>query len=136
MNMKKIFLISCGLVCVALAGLGVALPGLPTTPFLLLAAACFAKSSPYLHGKLLNNRIFGPLIFHWQKNRSIPRKAKIIAISSIIVMVGFSIITMPSFYAKLIVAALVIGPLIFLARLPHSEDIKNTPHDENNNEKR
>ena len=131
--LKRFFFISCGLVFVALAGLGVALPGLPTTPFLLLAAGCFAKSSPYLYNKLVTNRVFGPLIHHWQETRSIPRKAKIISITTIVLMVSISVITLPNIYGKMAVVALVIFPVIFLWRLPNSEDIKSNQDSSNEN---
>ena len=65
-----------GLFFVGLAALGVALPGLPTTPFLLLAAGCFAKSSPHLHRWLLASPLFGPIIHNWQEHRAIPRRAR------------------------------------------------------------
>ena len=74
-----------GFVLLALASIGVVLPLLPTTPFVLLAAACFAKSSPKLHQKLLNHRIFGPIIQKWELERCVSRKTKCIAISSMVV---------------------------------------------------
>ena len=69
-----------GVFFVGLAALGAVLPILPTTPFLLVSAGCFAKSSPRLHKMLLSNKIFGPMIYHWQDSRSIPQRAKIIAL--------------------------------------------------------
>ncbi len=57
---RRPLLIALGLLCTALAALGLILPGLPTTPFLLLATACFARSSPALHARLLHSRLFGP----------------------------------------------------------------------------
>jgi uncharacterized membrane protein YbaN (DUF454 family) len=65
---------------VGLAAVGVVVPGLPTTPLLLLAAACFARSSPRLHARLLANPVFGPLIREWQETRTVPVRAKVIAI--------------------------------------------------------
>ncbi len=69
-----------GGVFVAIGTIGVALPLLPTTPFLLLAAYCFARSSPRLHDWLLNHRSFGPLISNWDQYGSIDRRSKLIAI--------------------------------------------------------
>lgn len=67
---------TCGLLCVGLGILGVFLPLLPTTPFMLLAAWCFARSSERLHRWLLTHRTFGPIIENWNQHRAIPRKAK------------------------------------------------------------
>jgi uncharacterized membrane protein YbaN (DUF454 family) len=118
---KKFFLKITGLFFVGLAILGVILPILPTTPFLLVAAACFAKSSPRLQKKLLANKTFGPLIHEWQQHRCIPRKAKRIALLTIILSVVWSAYLLKSIMLTLLVLALVIGPFIFLWRLPVSK---------------
>ena len=60
--LKRSVLLACGLACVVAAGVGVFVPLLPTTPVLLLAAACFARSSRRLHGWLLSHRVFGPVL--------------------------------------------------------------------------
>lgn len=70
-----------GLVCVALGFIGAFLPVLPTTPFLILAAACFARSSPRLEGWLLSHPRFGPLLRAWRERGAIPRKAKLMALA-------------------------------------------------------
>jgi uncharacterized membrane protein YbaN (DUF454 family) len=118
---KKFFLKITGLIFVGLAILGVVLPILPTTPFLLVAAACFAKSSPRLQKKLLANKTFGPLIHEWQQHRSIPRKAKRVALLTIILSVVWSAYLLKSMMLTLLVFILVIGPFIFLWRLPVSK---------------
>ncbi len=65
-----------GIVFVALGFIGAFLPLLPTTPFLLLALACFARSSPAIHDWLISHRILGPYIVDWERDRSIPIAAK------------------------------------------------------------
>jgi len=105
---------------VGLAILGAILPLLPTTPFLLVAAACFAKSSPRMHKMLLDNKIFGPLIYHWQESRSIPKSAKIIALTSIVLACLWSCYLLEDDALRALVIALVVGPFIFLWRLPLS----------------
>lgn len=59
--------------------IGIVLPVLPTTPFVLLATACFAKSSEKFHYWLINHKTFGPLIKNWHERRAIPRYAKYLA---------------------------------------------------------
>jgi len=118
---KAIVLKAVGILFVGLAVLGVVLPILPTTPFLLVAAACFAKSSPRLQRKLMANKTFGPLIHDWQTHRSIPRKAKRVALLTIILSVAWSAFLLKSWPLTLLVIALVTGPFIFLWRLPLSK---------------
>ena len=86
--MRLLWLLLGGLF-LGLGILGVVLPVLPTTPFLLLAAGCFAKSSPRLHGWLLSHPTFGPPIRNWQENGAISRRAKRLAVGSMAaVLVG------------------------------------------------
>jgi len=71
-----------GWLCVALGLVGVVLPVLPTTPFLLLALWCFARSSPRFHGWLYHHRVFGPPLREWHEYRVIPLRAKILALAA------------------------------------------------------
>ncbi|MFW8565950.1 YbaN family protein [Orrella sp. 11846] len=80
-----------GSLALALGILGIILPGLPTTPFILLAGACFARSSTRLYRALLQNRFSGPLLRDWAQHRSITRKVRIIALSAMITMICISI---------------------------------------------
>ena len=80
-----------GLFFVALGTLGVFLPLLPTTVFILAAAWCFARSSPKLHAWLLGNRTFGPMIRDWEANRCVSLRVKVVALSMIIFLGGPSI---------------------------------------------
>tara|TARA_R110000744_G_scaffold50709_8_gene109495 strand:+ start:4792 stop:5190 length:399 start_codon:yes stop_codon:yes gene_type:complete len=111
-----------GIFFVVLAFIGAFLPLLPTTPFLLVAATCFAKSSPRLHKMLLANKVFGPMIYHWQQTRSIPKRAKIIALVSMVLAVVWSGYILPSVWLKVLVVGLVAWPFVFLWRLPLAED--------------
>ncbi len=88
----RVLLIGLGTVFLVLGLLGVLLPVLPTTPFALLAAACYARSSESLYQRLLANRWLGPSIMHWRATRSVPRKAKITAVSLVIISFTFSIV--------------------------------------------
>jgi hypothetical protein len=72
--------LAAGFVFLGIGVLGVVLPVLPTTPFVLLAAACFARSSDRFHQWLLDHRYFGPLVREWRQYRSIPYRTKVFAI--------------------------------------------------------
>ena len=87
--MQRTILIIIGWLAVALGTLGVVLPLLPTTPFILLAAWCFARSSPRFHHWLLYRSWFGGYLRHWQKYRAMPRGAKPRAI--ILILLTFAI---------------------------------------------
>ena len=82
---------TAGTVSLILGLIGVVLPGLPTTPFVLLAAACYAKASPRLHAWLLNHRWTGPMLRDWESDRSLTRRNKAIAVGSMLLMVSLSI---------------------------------------------
>ena len=73
----RFILALAGLICVGLAAAGAVLPLLPTTPFLLLAAACFARGSPRLHRWLHTNRLFGAYLRRYRQGEGIPLAAKI-----------------------------------------------------------
>jgi uncharacterized membrane protein YbaN (DUF454 family) len=108
-----------GSVSLALGLVGVVLPGLPTTPFVLLAAACYAKASPRLHGWLLNHRFMGPMVRDWEQHRSLTRRTKTVAQVSMVAMVGLSawgLRGQPIVLAIVLVAA-AIGVLV-VARIP------------------
>ena len=111
-----------GTVSLALGLIGVVLPGLPTTPFVLLAAACYAKASPRLHGWLIHHRLLGPMVRDWEQHRSLTRRTKTVAIGSMVVMVGLSawgFRHQPWVLAALLAAA-GIG-LVVVARIPTRE---------------
>jgi uncharacterized protein len=88
--MRGIWLAGGGLF-LGLGLLGVVLPVLPTTPFLLLAAACFARSSPRLHRWLLHHPVFGPPIRNWEENGAISRPAKRLAVGSMAAVLVLSL---------------------------------------------
>lgn len=87
----RIFWVVLGISCVALAMIGVVLPLLPTVPFLLLAAFCFARSSERLHDWLLSHPVFGPMILDWNTNGAIRPAAKKAATLSIAAVFGLSL---------------------------------------------
>ncbi|MCT1901458.1 YbaN family protein [Oceanobacillus sojae] len=89
--MKKALLISCGSLSLGLGIIGIILPLLPTTPFLLLSAACYAKSSEKLYNWLLENKYFGSYIKNYRAGKGIPLKVKITAVSVLWLSLSFTI---------------------------------------------
>ena len=77
---------------VVLGFIGIFVPLLPTTPFLLLAAACYAKSSPAFYNWLLCNKWFGSYIKNYREGRGIPLKSKIVSITLLTAAIGYAII--------------------------------------------
>ena len=94
-------LLTLGWVSVALGVIGIFLPVLPTTPFLLLAAACFMRSSKRFYEWLVNHPRLGPWIRDYLEGEGIPRKAKVYAISLMWLSIGFSCWLVPLFWARL-----------------------------------
>ena len=80
-----------GLLALALGAIGIALPLLPTTPFILLAAFAFAQSSEKLHQWLLDHNVFGPLIDNWQQHGAISRRTKVVSVISMIAVLAISL---------------------------------------------
>ena len=77
--MKTLYIV-IGTISLALGILGIFLPLLPTTPFLLLTAALYFKGSSHLYNWLLNHRYFGPYIRNYRENKAIPLRAKIVSL--------------------------------------------------------
>ena len=78
--MRRPLYLAAGVVCVGLGGIGMALPIVPTVPFLLLAAFCFARSRPEWEHKLLHHPHWGPSLRNWRERRAISRRAKLSAV--------------------------------------------------------
>ncbi len=84
----RAFWVTCGALSLVLGIIGIFLPLLPTTPFILLAAACFARGSEKFHHWLITHQRFGPLVRDWQAHRSIPLRAKCLALSMMWISMG------------------------------------------------
>lgn len=108
-----------GAVCVGLAALGLFLPLLPTTPFLLLAAALFFRGSRRMYVWLLDNPKFGGLIRQYRAGHGIPRRAKRLAIALLWLTIGASVMWVVSaFPVRLALIAVAVSVTVFLLRLP------------------
>ena len=105
--MKRTLLISLGWLCVGLGFVGVFVPGIPTTIFLIIALWAFTKSSEKLRHWLLNHKRFGPILNNWQEHKVVPRRAKIL-------MVALMSLAVILFYYSLQSLILTIGLIIIL----------------------
>ncbi|MCP4960595.1 MAG: DUF454 domain-containing protein [Actinomycetia bacterium] len=123
-------LLVVGFLAVGLGGLGVVLPILPTTPFVLLAALCFSRSSRRFHKWLVTNRVFGPLIVDWEQGRSISAGVKTSAIISMIIVGGASIVwVIDSLWGKIAMAltlAAVGAWIVTRPTTPRSDQLKKS----------
>lgn len=120
--MQRYILLILGWLAMVLATLGAVLPLLPTTPFLLLAAWCFARSSPRFHHWLLYRSVFGRYLRHWQQHRAMPPGAKSRAIIFILLTFAFSLWMVKILWVRLMLLAILCCLLVFMARLPVVEE--------------
>ncbi|MEY3122782.1 MAG: hypothetical protein RI993_1607 [Pseudomonadota bacterium] len=110
-----------GLTALVAGILGIFLPVLPTTPFILLAAGCFARSSERFHVLLMNHRIAGPIICEWCEYRSMPRKVKRWAYLFMTLSFGSSILIVSSLWLKAMLVLLALLLAFFIWRVPVRE---------------
>ena len=103
-----------GFLCVGFAVLGIFLPVLPTTPWLLLAAWLFYKGNPKMRIWLLNNKYLGPYIDNYIKYRAIPLKSKIISISMLWITILFSVYIVNPIWLKILLLCIAVGVTIHL----------------------
>ena len=111
--------VALGMLALALGVIGIFLPVLPTTPFVLLAAACFARGSQRFHRWLLGQRTFGPIVREWEQYRSIPYRTKLTAVVLMALTFGASIVffVRPG-WLQLVLALFGVGLAVWLYRLP------------------
>jgi len=109
-----------GTISLVLGIIGIFLPILPTTPFLLLSAACYLRSSERMHKWLLNNKWFGNYIKNYQEGRGIPLKTKVVAISFlwITILLSAFFILNEILIAQTVLLIIAIGVTVHLLRLP------------------
>jgi len=107
---QKTLLALCGLISVGLGIAGIFLPLLPTTPFLLLAAACFLRGSPRLYDWLLNHRRLGPYLRQYREHRAIPRQTKLATLVLLWCTLAFSgLVVMDSLWIRILLLAVGVG---------------------------
>lgn len=118
-RIRRSLYLAAGLLLVGLGFVGAFLPVLPTTPFLILAVACFARSSHRLESWLLDHPGFGPTLRDWRERGAIPRKAKLLALAGM--TVGFLLFWLGSHPGPLLmiaVAMLMLTGLVYVFTRP------------------
>ena len=111
--------IIAGSISLALGIIGIFLPLLPTTPFLLLTAACYARGSSRLHNWLLNNKMFGKYIKDYREGKGIPARSKVFALTLLWLTIGFSIFfVIPILIVRIILLVIAVLVSIYILSLP------------------
>ena len=120
----KILLIVLGSISVGLGVLGIFLPVLPTTPFLLLASFCYMKSSPRVHSWLINHRVLGEYIYYYTKHRAIKKCTRVVALVSLWATLLFSVLLTGKLHVRLIILAFGAAVSLHLIKLKTVDDEK------------
>ncbi|QDY41248.1 DUF454 family protein [Candidatus Pantoea soli] len=116
--MQRILLLSLGWLAIVLGTLGIVLPLLPTTPFVLLAAWCFARSSPRFHHWLLWRSPFGRYLRHWQQHHAMPPGVKGRAMLLIVLTFALSIWLVPLTWVRILLLGMLCLLLLWMWRIP------------------
>ena len=116
--LQKKLMVLLGWFFILLSAVGVLVPILPTTPFLILALTIFANSSPRFHQMLLDNRWFGPILKDWEETKTVTRRIKLRA--TFLVLISFSLSTFLVRYSwvlQIMLVTIAVILLVFIWRL-------------------
>ena len=113
----KVALAIAGTLAIILGTIGIFLPLLPTTPFLLLAAACYVRVSPRLYNWLISQKYLGSYIRNYREKNGITLKAKLISIVVLWATIGLSVFKLPDIYIRLFLLLVGIGVTIHLIKI-------------------
>jgi uncharacterized membrane protein YbaN (DUF454 family) len=120
-RLGKWLLTALGVLATILGLIGIVVPLLPTTPLLLLAAACFMRSSDKMYHWLIGNRWFGPIIRDYREHRAIPRRAKITAVVMLWGVIGSSALLVDTWWVRGLLVVIASLVTIHVSRLKTSE---------------
>ncbi len=124
-SIKKYLLIAAGWAFVSLGVIGIFLPIMPTTIFFILAAACFARSSEKFYNWLIYHPKFGKFIRDYRENRGMPLRAKIIAVSMVIISIGSSAIFFTEIIlVRIILIVIAVGVTTYILSLKTIKEVK------------
>jgi uncharacterized membrane protein YbaN (DUF454 family) len=115
----RVLLIAAGTISLALGIIGAFVPVLPTTPFVLLAAICYVRSSKRLYDRLMRSRFAGKHVHNVLAGRGIPLSVKIFSLTLSAIMIGYvSIVVTESFWVRLLLGVLFAVQLAFMLKMP------------------
>ena len=115
---RSLFFVA-GSISLVIGAIGIVLPILPTTPLLLLALACYCRSSERMTHWMLNNKYFGKYIRNYKEGKGIPIKTKVFTISILWITIGYStLFVIPVWIAQLILFIIAVAVSLHIIRLP------------------
>jgi uncharacterized protein len=121
-------LIVIGWISFALGVIGLFLPVMPTTPFLLLASACFVRSSPRFHQWLVNHKYFGTYLRYYLDGKGIPRKAKVGIIAALwLTITPSAVLIVPWLWLSACMLLVALAVSIYIARQPEPVIVREPP---------
>ncbi len=128
-RLGRMLLTSAGTLCVALGVAGMFLPLLPTTPFLLLAATCYARSSPRFYRWLMTNRWCGEYIRNYREGRGLPLQQKILTLALLWITIGATtVFVVPLWWVRVLLLAIASGVTFHLLRIKTYKPALSDPH--------
>lgn len=114
----KLLLFILAWISIVLGVVGIFLPIMPTTPFILLAGFCFARSSPRFHSWLLNHRFFGPIVDSFESGKGISRKVRFRAVAALWFSIVVSIVIVAQWWALAMLGCIGFGVSWYIYRMP------------------
>lgn len=115
----KLLLVTCGTFCVALGVIGIFLPIMPTTVFLLMAAACYARSSERFYQRLVNQRFLGSYIRNHREGRGMKRRDKTVTLVLLWIGIGATIIwSLDALWGRLVLLGIATAVTVHVAKIP------------------
>lgn len=111
---KKAIYIALGTLCLILGGIGIFMPVLPTTPFWLLTAWLYTRSSPFLYNKAMSIPVFGNCVRNFQEYKAIPLRGKVISITTLWLTIGISIWIVARLWIGILLTVIATGVTIHI----------------------
>lgn len=113
----KYLMIGLGSICLALGTIGILIPVLPTTPFLLLASFFYLRSSEKLHQWMIHHKVFGPYLYNYLTHRVVPARAKVIALVTLWASLSFTMTLIPLIAVRIGIGVIGLAVTVYLLQL-------------------